>query len=153
MAMKNASNLRIQDVMTPSPACCVPGTPLQEVAMLLVEHDCGAIPVVDGRDSGRPVGIVTDRDIACRTVAKGRDALQLTAGDCMSTPCVTAALDMTFEDCCRLMEGNRVRRIVVVDESGSCCGIVSQADVALRAPEKKTAEVVRVVSQPTTTPA
>ncbi len=67
--------------------------------------------------------------------------------------CVTAALDMTLEDCCRLMEGNRVRRIVVVDESGSCCGIVSQADVALRAPEKKTAEVVRVVSQPTTSPA
>src|SRR5437867_903418 len=100
MAMKNASNLRIKDVMTPSPACCVSATPLQEVAMLVVERDCGAIPVVDDRDKGRPVGIVTDRDIASRMVAAGRDALQLTAGDCMSTPCVTAGLDLTLEDCC-----------------------------------------------------
>ena len=54
IAMKNASNLRIKDVMTPSPACCVSATPLQEVAMLLVEHDCGAIPVVDDRDKDGP---------------------------------------------------------------------------------------------------
>ncbi|HEY1434375.1 MAG TPA: CBS domain-containing protein, partial [Thermoanaerobaculia bacterium] len=140
---------RIKDVMTPSPACCIPETPLVDVARMLVEHDCGAIPVVDDRDSGRPVGIVTDRDIACRAVAGARDIRALRARDCMSTPCIAAPLDLSLEDCCRLMEAHRLRRIVIVDDSGACCGIVAQADIALRGPGDQAARVVRGISVPT----
>jgi len=140
---------RVKDVMTPAPACCVPGTPLPEVAILFTQYDCGAIPVVENKDSGRPVGIVTDRDVACRAVAAGRNALELRAVDCMTAPCVTVAEEMVLEDCLALMEGNRVRRIVVVNDSGAVCGIVAQADIALKADERRVAEVVRTVSEPT----
>jgi len=140
---------RVRDVMTPSPACCVPSTPLPEVAILFTQHDCGSIPVVENKDTGRPVGIVTDRDVACRVVAAGRNPLDLRAVDCMTAPCVTVADDMAVEDCIALMEGNRVRRIVVVNDSGAVCGIVAQADLALRTDDGVVAEVVRTVSEPT----
>lgn len=141
--------LIVRDVMTPRPACGLVSTSLPDIAKMLIENDCGAIPIVSDPKSRKPVGIVTDRDIACRAVAEGKNASRLTAGDCMSSPCLTAGEETTLEDCCRLMEANRVRRIVVVDESGRCSGIVSQADVARRATESKVAEVVRKVSQPT----
>lgn len=54
---------------------------------MMVNNDCGCVPVVD--EAGKPVGVVTDRDIACRIVAKGKKAVDLTAADCMSSPCVT----------------------------------------------------------------
>jgi CBS domain-containing protein len=75
--------MKAGDIMTPNPACCTPETGLREVAQMLVDHDCGAIPVVSDQQSRRPVGIVTDRDIACRAVAAGKNALELTASDCM----------------------------------------------------------------------
>jgi CBS domain-containing protein len=148
-----SEKIRVKQVMTSSPACCVPGTPLQEVAALLIEHDCGAIPVVESLDTGRPVGVVTDRDIAIRAVAAGKNALDLRAVDCMTTPCVSVTQDMSLEDCVSMMEGNKVRRIVVVDDSGAVCGIVAQADLALKAEDGKVVEVVREVSAPKKAPA
>jgi CBS domain-containing protein len=144
--------VKLRDVMTPDPACCLPDTPLREVGDLFVRRDCGAIPVLDKPGSRRPVGIVTDRDIVARALAESRNALELKARDCMSTPCLTADEDATLDDCCRLMEANRVRRIVVIDSYGRCCGIVAQADVARWAPDEKTAGMVRRISQPTDSP-
>ena len=60
---------------------------------MMVDSDCGEIPVVS--PSGVPVGVVTDRDITCRTVAKDKNPLNMTAGDCMTTPCVTVTPDTT----------------------------------------------------------
>ena len=131
------TTLRVKDVMTENPACCEPETSLVDVGRLLIENDCGAIPVVDDMVRRRPVGVITDRDIACRAVAQGRDALNLTAGGCMSSPCVTAGLEATLEECCRLMERKRVSRVVVVDGAGACCGIVAPADVARAAAAAK----------------
>jgi len=115
---------------------------------MFVDHDCGAIPVVDNVDTRRPIGIVTDRDIACRAVAKGLNALELTARDCMSSPSVTVSEAESLDAGLTAMEESRVRRLVVVDEAGRCCGIVSQADIALHAPKRKTAEVVKEISEP-----
>ena len=140
---------KVEEIMTASPACCTPDTGLQEVAQMFIEHDCGAIPVVE-RTGRRPVGIITDRDIACRAVAAGKNALELTARDCMSSPCVTILREASLEDCCDAMEANRVRRVLVVDASGECCGIVSQADVSRAGKNSKVAEVVRQVSEPHT---
>ena len=129
---------------------CGPDTPLPEVARLMVEHDCGEIPVVDA--DKRPIGVVTDRDITCRTVAEGKNPLELTARDCMSSPVVTVTPETSVDDCCKAMEENQVRRVPVVDESGACCGMVSQADVAQRGSKEETAEVVKEVSRRTDTP-
>jgi CBS domain-containing protein len=134
--------------MTPNPACCTPGTSLRQVAEMFVEHDCGAIPVVDNLNDRRPIGIVTDRDIACRAVAAGKNALELQARDCMSANCITVPLDAALDACCEVMEKNQVRRVVVVDRSGACSGVLSQADLALKGKDKKAAEVLKHVSRP-----
>src|SRR5215468_8423379 len=109
--------MKAKAIMTVNPACCTPETGLQEVAMMFIEHDCGAVPVVENQGSKRPVGIITDRDIACRAIAAGQNALELTAKDCMSSPCVTVSADASFEDCCDAMEKHKVRRILVIDET------------------------------------
>lgn len=142
--------MQTKEIMTTAPGCCGPDTPLRDVARLMVERDCGEIPVVD--QNRKPLGVVTDRDITCRTVAEGKNPLELTAKDCMSSPVVTVTPDTSVDDCCKVMEENQVRRVPVVDESGACCGMVSQADVAERGSKEETAEVVREVSRRTDTP-
>ncbi|HEU0185813.1 MAG TPA: CBS domain-containing protein [Blastocatellia bacterium] len=141
--------MQVKDIMTRDLACCTPDTNLQDVARLMVECDCGEIPVVENKQNMKPMGVVTDRDICCRTVAEGKNPLQMTAGDCMSSPCVTVTQEMSVEDCCRVMKENQIRRVPVVDESGACRGIVSQADIAKHAPKQETAEVVQNVSRAT----
>jgi CBS domain-containing protein len=141
--------MRVQEIMTPNPACCTGQTPLLEVAQMFIDYDCGAIPVVESESSRRPVGIITDRDIACRAIAAGKNALALTARDCMSTPCVVVVPEMSLAECCEIMERNKVRRILVIDKAGNCSGIIAQADIALRGRERKAAKVVREISRPT----
>ncbi len=138
--------MRTNDVMTPNPACCRPETPLEEVAALMLENDCGEIPVVDSL--GRPIGVVTDRDICCRVVARGMSPSDLDASDCMTTPCITIQNNATIDDCVRLLEEHMIRRVPVVDDTGRCCGIVSQADVAQCVDADLTAELVQTVSRP-----
>lgn len=140
--------MKVKDIMTENPICCVRGTPLEEVARMMVENDCGAIPVVEDQDEWRPVGIVTDRDITCRAVAEGRNPLELTAGDIMTPSPVTVGPETSLDDCEKLMEGHQLRRILVVDRDGGCCGIVALADIARNAPEEEVGEVIEEVSKP-----
>jgi len=139
--------MQVREIMSKDLVCCGPESPLTDVARLMADHNCGEIPVVDRGDSGKPVGVITDRDITCRTVARGRNPLELTAGDCMSSPVITVTTETALEDCCRTMEEHQVRRLPVVDASGACLGMVSQADIARAAPEKVAGHVLREVSR------
>jgi CBS domain-containing protein len=139
--------MQVSDIMTHDPACCTPDTDLQAVARMMVEQNCGEIPVVHGSDK-RPIGVVTDRDITCRSVAQGKNPLQMKARDCMSSPVVTVTPQMSIEECCRIMEERQLRRVPVVNERGTCCGIVAQADIALKAGQSEAGEVVKDVSRP-----
>ena len=141
--------MKVQELMTPNPTCCTPETPLLQVAQMFIDYDCGAIPVVESQSVRRPVGIVTDRDMACRAIAAGKNALALAAGDCMSSPCVVVTPETSVSECCEIMEKNKVRRVLVVDSSGGCSGIISQADVALRGRGRQAEKVVREISRPT----
>ena len=136
----------VTSVMTANPACCRRDTPLQQVAQLMIDHDCGQIPVVDA--GNKPVGVVTDRDIAIRIVAPGKDPGRATAADAMSTPCKTVTNSTSLRDCVCLMEAEQVRRIPVVDDAGALVGIVSIADIALAGKDEATAEIVKEVSEP-----
>lgn len=142
--------MQVKDVMTKSPECCTAETGLHEVAKMMVDCDCGAIPVVDSHDSKMPVGMITDRDITCRVVAQGKNPLDLTAGDAMTSTVVSVTPTTSLEECLNLMEESQIRRVAVVDDSGAMCGIVSQADVARNADGAKTAEVVQEVSKSAT---
>ena len=139
--------MNVREVMTADPACCTAETPLTEVAKMMVECDCGAIPVVDSNDSKKPVGMITDRDITIRTVAEGRNPLDLTASDAMTENVMTVTPNTSIEECCNLMEDQQIRRVVVVDDNGACCGMIAQADIAINADSRKTAEVVQEVSR------
>jgi CBS domain-containing protein len=140
--------MQVKEVMTTDPACCTSETSLQEVAQMMIDHDCGEIPVVENKQNNLPIGVITDRDIVCRTIAKGINPLDLTVTECISKPCITVTPEMSIEECSRILEANQIRRVPVVDASGSCCGIVSLADIALRARQSIVAEVVKEVSEP-----
>lgn len=142
--------MEVRQIMTVNPACCTPDTKLQKVAKMLLDHDCGSIPVVADERSMKPLGVITDRDICCRVVALGKNPYEMTAADCMSGNVVTVTPEMSLEACCNVMEENQLRRVPVVDATGRCCGIVAQADIAQHAPRKTTAEVVKEVSKQTT---
>ena len=128
--------MQIQEIMTGTPACCTPETSLRDVAAMMVQHDCGAVPVV--RDDGHQklIGMITDRDIVCRTLAEGKNPMEMTAGTCMTDTVVSITPEMNLEDCCRIMEQHQIRRIPVVDNFGVCRGIVSQADLAKHLPQQ-----------------
>ena len=137
-----------RDLMTSNPACVTSDTPIQQIARLMVDCDCGEIPIVERSDLKRPVGVVTDRDIVCRTVAEGKNPLAMSAGTVMTSPAVTAKVDDDLDTIKTLMETHQVRRIPVVDRNGEICGIVSLADIARRDSKKDVGEVVREVSAP-----
>ena len=138
----------VRDVMTSDIEVCTPQTELYFVARMMAERDVGAIPVVHSTDTMMPVGIITDRDIVIRAIARRQDPSALRCADCMSSDLLTVTPGMNLEECLNRMEERQVRRVVVVDESGRCCGIVAQADIALAAPAGETAELVRDISQP-----
>lgn len=136
-----------RDVMTPDPACCTPTTTLDQVAKMMVQNDCGEIPVIDVND--QPIGVVTDRDIVCRIVADGKNPIAYTAETCMSQPVVTVNADDPLDEVVATMEKHQIRRVPVVDERGCCAGIISQADVAWSEPLPEVGELVREVSRDT----
>jgi CBS domain-containing protein len=138
--------MQVREIMSADTVCCSPGTSLAAVAQMMVAHDCGEIPVCD--ETGKPIGVVTDRDIVCRIVAKEKDALSLCARDCMSSPVVTIEPDASVEQCAELMESYQIRRVPVVERDGSCCGMVAQADLATKASPETSIEMVAAVSEP-----
>jgi CBS domain-containing protein len=140
------------DVMTRYPTCCTPDTPLDRVATLMVLQDCGEIPIVENEHSRVPIAVVTDRDIVCRILARGKNPLEYTAEACMSQPVVTVSEEMPVDDVLATMERHQIRRVPVVNARGQCVGVISQADIAWRGSKKEVAELVREVSREADSP-
>jgi CBS domain-containing protein len=132
--------------MTENPACCTPNSALSDVARMMIEHDCGEIPVVEDLQTRKLVGVITDRDITTRIVATGRNSAEASARDCMTTPCVTVSPETSLDACCLAMESNKIRRVPVVDGQGGVIGIISLADVVRNAKASASAAVVMEVS-------
>lgn len=133
-------------LMTRDPKFCLATSPLEEVARAMREEDVGEIPVVDL--DRRPIGVITDRDIVMRTLAAGRNPLDVRVQECMTAPPVVIEEAASVEDCARLMERQKVRRIPVVDAKGALCGIVSLADLQRSDARSLQSDVTRAVSQP-----
>lgn len=140
--------MQVKDIMSSDLLSCTPEMSLQEAAKLMISGDCGSIPVVDATDSTRLLGIITDRDMACRAVAEGKNPQDTKVADCMTMDVETIPADAAVGECCDIMEKAHVRRLLVTDREGRLCGIVAQADIALNLPELKTAEVVAELSHP-----
>jgi CBS domain-containing protein len=135
---------KVGDVMTGRPRAVTPETPLTEVAQMMETEDVGSIPVVDNE---RLVGIVTDRDIVVRAIAKGKDPKGMPASAVSTRELVTVRPEDDLSDALELMVRHQVRRLAVMGEDERLVGMVSQADVAREAKEKDTGEVVQGISR------
>jgi CBS domain-containing protein len=134
----------VRNVMTPNPTTVEPSTPVAEVARVMKREDVGSVPVVE---SDRLMGTVTDRDIALRVVAEGKDPESTTVSDIASTDLVTIDPQQSLDEALRLMAQHQVRRLPVVEEDGRLVGIVAQADVAQQGSDARTGEVVQQISR------
>jgi CBS domain-containing protein len=138
-----------REIMTPDPEIVTPEEPISRAAQIMRKYDIGMVPVVDGSDSMKLIGVITDRDIAVRHVAEShmedctvgshmtRDAVE-TVQETDDTAAVMAA-----------MKRREVRRIPVM-KNGRVVGVIAQADIAVagQIPKEQVAEVVRKVSEP-----
>ena len=136
--------MKVSEIMSSKVATCKPSDSLRDVAKIMRDKDCGAIPILEG---GRLTGIITDRDIVMRGVAEGKNVMDMDARSCMTKKVRSVSQDTDVHDLCTLMEKEQIRRVVVTDSSDHIVGIVAQADVALNAPERETADVVKKVSK------
>jgi CBS domain-containing protein len=121
------ATMKIRDVMTPAPVAVVWTDTVTAAAMAMKEQGIGAVLVTS---EGRLEGILTDRDIAVRVLAEGRDPAAVLAGDVCSSRLATVCLDDETVDADRLMRERAVRRIPVIDGQAPV-GIVSIGDLAL----------------------
>ena len=138
--------MKIQDVMTRDPRCVTPGASAREAAQIMRDEGVGIVPGVEG---DRLVGLVTDRDLAVRLVADGRDG-NTTVRDVMSSEQIaTCRPEEDLDRAMETMAREQVRRIPIVDERGMLVGIVAQADVVRKArDDRKAEETVERISQP-----
>ena len=137
------------DVMTPAPVCCEPGDEITDAARLMKTGNVGALPVVKDRRGWLLAGMITDRDIAVRVVAEGRDPAQTTVGEVMSPEPVTCASDDLYQEALQAMAVHQLRRMPVVDPTGRLVGIIAQADIATRVSQPSTTgALVEAISEP-----
>jgi CBS domain-containing protein len=139
---------KCSDIMTENLVYSSPEDTVSQVAQLMKREDIGPVLIVDNEDSKRLVGIVTDRDLALKVVAEGRDPQTTKVEEVMTRKVITCRADDDVENAMKAMAQYQLRRIPVVDKDDRLVGIISQADVATRVGEpEKTAEVVREISE------
>src|SRR3989442_7350942 len=121
--------MRVSEIMTSNPSCCVPEDTAKDAALVMKNTDTGVVPVIENQKPRRLVGIVTDRDLCNEVIAEGRDAEEVHLEECMTRQIVSCASDDDLERVLVLMATNQVRRIPVVDEQNVIQGIVSMSDM------------------------
>jgi CBS domain-containing protein len=141
--------MRIQDIMTKDPSCVTADATVREAAQVMARENVGMVPVVERESNKRLVGVVTDRDIAIRCVAEGKDSSCRVSDVMSSSKLATCTESDEVDNVMQAMQSEKVRRIPIVDERGSLVGIVSQADVVRKANDSREAErTVEMISQP-----
>ena len=140
---------RVRDVMTDRPRCVTLETPISEVAELMESEDIGSLPVLEG---DQLAGMITDRDIVVRAIAKGKDPRGMPVREVASRELVTVYADDDLSNALKKMASEQVRRLPVVDEDNRLVGVLSQADVAIEAKEKTVGEMVEEISKSPTGP-
>jgi CBS domain-containing protein len=120
--------VKIKDIMTTELRTCAPGTNLAEAAVLMLDADCGLLPVVD---DGRLVGVVTDRDMYIALATRDRRASQVKVGQVAQTPVYTCGPDDDVMTALETMKRHSVRRLPVAGFGGTVLGVVSMNDIVL----------------------
>jgi CBS domain-containing protein len=136
--------MKVSEVMTREVATVSPDQTAREAASFMLNADAGSIPVTEG---DRLIGMITDRDIAVRGVAKGNGP-ETPVRDLMSNDIICARMDDDVEDVANRMSQAQVRRLPIIDDQQMLCGIVSLGDLSREADEDCAQEALQGVSQP-----
>jgi CBS domain-containing protein len=134
----------IRDLMTSNPCSIEADKPVAYAAKMMRDEDVGLAPIVEGQ---KLIGTLTDRDIAIRVVAEGKDPESTTVREVATTRLVTVDPEQDLDEALRLMAQHQVRRLPVVEEDGRLAGVVAQADVAKHTSDEKTGDLVEQISQ------
>ena len=134
----------IRESMTSNPCSIDADKPVSYAAKMMRDEDVGLAPIVEGE---RLIGALTDRDIAIRVVAEGRDPEATTVREVASQELVTVDPQQGLDEALRLMAEHQVRRLPVVEEDGRLVGVLAQADVAQEADPKDTGRMVEEISE------
>jgi CBS domain-containing protein len=157
--------MKISEVMTANPVCCVSSDPADVAAILMRDEDTGIIPIIKDEDSRKVIGVITDRDLCLSLIADrerhflaaGRDPGSLPVTEFMTRQLITCSPDDDADRALELMRENQVRRILAVDDKGVIQGIVTVADLvrrgeladgSMRATLEKICEPTGVASKP-----
>lgn len=140
---------KVHEVMSASPRCVTPETTVSEAAALMESEDIGSLPILEGEQL---VGMVTDRDIVVRAIAKGKDPSGMPVREVASRDLVTVHTNESLSDALTLMAREQVRRLPVVDDDNRLVGVLAQADAAGGAKEKAVGEMVQDISKSPTGP-
>jgi CBS domain-containing protein len=134
-----------REIMTPDSAFCPDDTTAADAARLMADEGIGAVPVCDA--DGRLAGVVTDRDLAVRIVAEGRDPSSVRLGELLDGgEVVTIEADDSVDEAIRTMKEKAVRRLPVIDGT-ALVGMVSQADIARAVPDARIGDLVDAISR------
>ena len=138
--------MKICDILTKDPQVVRPDAMISEAAKMMKQHDIGMLPVCDGH---RLVGSITDRDLAIRAIAEGRNPLSTKVSDIMTPNVFWCYDDQDLEEAAQIMEEKQIRRLPIVNREKRLVGIVSLGDFALRSQNDRLAEeVLECVSEP-----
>jgi CBS domain-containing protein len=140
---------KVHEHMTDRPRCVTPETTVTEAAELMASEDVGSLPILDG---DKLTGVVTDRDIVVRAVARKKDPQGMPVREVSTHDPVTVRADEDLAEALKLMAAYQVRRLPVVDDDNRLVGVLAQADVAMAAKEKAVGEMVEGISKAPTGP-
>ncbi|MFT6447633.1 MAG: CBS domain-containing protein [Sulfitobacter pontiacus] len=141
--LKGVSQMEIAAAMHQQADWASADMPVSEVAKLMQKTDIGAIPI--GRDD-KLIGMVTDRDIALRVVAEGRDPAKTTAEEIMTKGIVYCQTTETVEDAIHLMDQKKIRRLPVIDNNKRLAGMLSLGDISHAVGRELSGELLRAVA-------
>jgi CBS domain-containing protein len=137
-----------QEVMTSNPVCCLPDETVNQVALKMRSEGVGAIPIIKNRESYELVGILTDRDLALKVIATGRDPAKTKIREVMNHNPFTCLESDDVQKALDVMASHQVRRIPVIDQNRRIVGIIAQGDVATRLDQpEKTGELLAKISK------
>jgi CBS domain-containing protein len=135
---------KIKESMSSNPRTIDADKSVADAAKMMKDEDVGLAPIVEG---DKLVGTVTDRDIATRVVAAGKDPESTKVKEIATKDVVTVDPDQNLEEAVRLMAQHQVRRLPVVEEGGRLVGVLAQADVAQDASSEQTGRLVERISE------
>ena len=136
--------MKVKDAVHKGVEWVGPDTPVPEVAKRMKDLDVGAIPI---GENDRLIGMVTDRDIACRGVANGRDCSKVKARDVMTKGIIYCRETEELDDALRIMEQKKIRRLPVINDKKRMVGMLSLGDISRAASHELTGEVMAAVSE------